>query len=55
MVHKRLGRCDLSPLRHARPDAMAIVAAEALPRAVFGVAEINLIGTRTLRRPRVTP
>ena len=55
VMHERLRRRDLSPLRQSRPDAVAIVAAETLPRGVFAVAEINRIRARPLRRPCVTP
>lgn len=55
MVHERLGRADLSPLRQPRPDVVTVVATESLPRAVPGVAEINPEGLRRLGRPAVTP
>src|SRR5215204_3976664 len=53
VVMERDGRDDLSPARGPRPDAVAIGTAQA-PACVSGVAEVDAVGARPLRRSRVT-
>jgi hypothetical protein len=43
MMHQRYWRCDLSGLRHPRPDVVTHAATQSLIRAMPGVAEADLV------------